>query len=139
MWSCSMILSLDGANSHISNSDNKQNEFALSISGESFLHERQIDLFHQLAPLLLFSPLSPTDTSCAMWAMAKAQYVIDKGIFDQLAMSLASEAMLKRSNTRLVSQALWSCGKMVEFEDSKIMSKRVVKIVKEILVNPQNS
>ncbi|KAL7540172.1 hypothetical protein ACHAXR_009919 [Thalassiosira sp. AJA248-18] len=113
MWSCAMLLSLDEASNHGA----KQNEFTPgSFSGESFLHERQVDLFHTLAPLLLFTPLSPTDTSCAMWAMAKAEYVIDRGLFDQLASSLASEDMLELSNTRLISQALWSCGKMVEFE-----------------------
>ena len=123
MWSCSMLLSLDEASRHSDNPYNMQNEFDLNYDGESFLRERQVDLFHQLAPVLLFSPLSPTDASCAMWAMAKAQYVIDKGIFDQLAASLASEEMLKRSNTRLISQALWACGKMVEFEDPKVIGQ----------------
>lgn len=53
--------------------------------------------------------------------MSKSQYVIDKGIFDQLAQSQASDQMLERSNTRLVSQSLWSCAKMAEFEDSELM------------------
>lgn len=112
MWSCAMLLSLDEASGNVGNSLNKPNE---CVGGESFLRARQIDLFHQLAPLLLFSPLSPTDASMAMWAMAKAQYALDKGIFDQLAMSLVSEDMLERSSTRLISQALWACGRMVSY------------------------
>ena len=121
LWSCAMIMSLDEVGRHIEESYQTPGEFALGSSSlftatSSFLHERQIDLFHQLAPLLLSSSLSPTDTSSAMWAMAKAEYVIDQGIFDQLAETMASTDMLDRANTRLVSQALWACGKMVEFE-----------------------
>jgi len=104
LWSCAMLLSLDD----VGNAHNRKHEFAL----------RQVDLFHQLSPkLLLASSLSPTDISSAMWAMAKAEYAIDQGIFDQLSESLASDDMLSRSSTRFVSQAIWACGKMVEFED----------------------
>lgn len=122
MWSCAMLLSLDEASSHGGSYGKSQEESALSFRSEAFLQERQVDLFHQLAPLLLFSPLSPTDASCAMWSMAKAEYVIDRGIFDQLAQSLASEEMLQQSNTRLISQALWACGKMIEFEVPQSMT-----------------
>jgi hypothetical protein len=101
MWSCSMLLSLN------------QN-------GKSENSYKLVDLFHQLSPLLLSSSsLSSTDISSAMWAMAKSEYIIDRGIFDQLAEAMASDGMLKQSNTRLVSQALWSCGKMIEFEHLK--------------------
>ncbi|KAL3766550.1 hypothetical protein ACHAW5_000785 [Stephanodiscus triporus] len=104
MWSCSVLLSLGDA----------------GTSGNTY---KLVDLFHQLSPLLLSSSLSSTDISSAMWAMAKSEYVIDRGIFDQLAKSMASDIMLKQSNTRLVSQALWSCGKMVEFEYPKSMAE----------------
>ncbi len=77
---------------------------------------KQIDLFHQLTPLLLSSSLSPTCITGAMWAMAKAEYVVDKGVFVHLAQLAASDDMLHRSNTRVVSQALWACAKMVEIE-----------------------
>ena len=103
LWSCAMLLSLDDVGNA-----NRKHEFVL----------RQVDLFHQLSPkLLLASSLSPTDISSAMWAMAKAEYAIDQGVFDQLSESLASDDVLTRSSTRFVSQALWACGKMVEFED----------------------
>lgn len=107
MWSCSMLLSLN-------QSGKSENSFKL------------VDLFHQLSPLLLSSSsssLSSTDISSAMWAMAKSEYIIDGGIFDQLAEAMASDGMLKQSNTRLVSQALWSCGKMIEFEHLKSINK----------------
>jgi len=42
--------------------------------------------------------------------------VLDNGIFDALAQLMASDEVLDSSNTRLVSQALWSSGRMVEFE-----------------------
>lgn len=104
LWSCAMLLSLDD----VVGNANRKHEFAL----------KQVDLFHQLSPkLLLTSSLSPTDISSAMWAMGKAEYAIDQGIFDQLSESLASDDMLTRSSTRLVSQALWACGAMVQFED----------------------
>lgn len=114
MWSSSMLLSLDEAGS--------QNEFSSNISDNTFLRERQIDLFHQLAPLLLFPPLTPNDISFAMWAMGKAEYVIDPGIFDELALMLSSKEILKQSSTRLIAQALWSCGKMAEFEDLHVFA-----------------
>jgi hypothetical protein len=104
MWSCSMLLSLDNA-------------------GSCENHYKLVDLFHQLSPVLLSSSLSSTDISSAMWAMAKSEYVIDRGIFDQLAESMASDEILKQSNTRLVSQALWSCGKMIEFEYQKSIAE----------------
>lgn len=106
MWSCATLLSLE-------DSDNLASDYYET----SYLHERQIDLFHQLSPLLLSSSLSPTDISGAMWAIAKIEYMVDKGIFDELACLMASNKILQLSNTRLVSQALWSCGRMVSFED----------------------
>ncbi|KAL9185229.1 hypothetical protein ACHAXT_003006 [Thalassiosira profunda] len=107
MWSCAMLLSLE------EDTSNKGSDFA---PGGSYLQERQVDLFHQLAPQLLYSPMSPTDASCAMWAWAKMDYAIDRGIFDTLAESLAANDLLEKANTRLVSQALWACAKMVEFD-----------------------
>lgn len=85
---------------------------------ESFkFYQRQVDLFHQLSGVLLTSPLSPTDCSSAMWAMAKSTYALDKGCFDFIAQRLAT--MLEMSNVRLVAQALWSCSKMAKYESSK--------------------
>jgi len=61
MWSTSVLLSLDEAGDQ---------------------HDgRHIDLFHQLSPLLLSSHLSPTDLSCAMYAIAKTNYVFGKSQF----------------------------------------------------------
>ncbi len=58
MWSTSVLLSLDEAGDQ---------------------HDgRHIDLFHQLSPILLSSHLSPTDLSCAMYAIAKTNYVFGK-------------------------------------------------------------
>ena len=58
MWSTSVLLSLDEAGAQ---------------------HDgRHIDLFHQLSPILLSSHMSPTDLSCAMYAIAKTNYVFGK-------------------------------------------------------------
>lgn len=58
MWSTSVLLSLDEAGDQ---------------------HDgRHIDLFHQLSPILLSSHLTPTDLSCAMYAIAKTNYVFGK-------------------------------------------------------------
>ena len=112
MWSVAKICSLNEAGkSHIVSFYRKRNEHAQG--GE---YQQVFELFDRLAPVLLLPLLSPTDTSMAMWAMAKAEYVEEKGIFDHLAQALASEEMLQRSNTRLISQAMWSCGKMATFE-----------------------
>ncbi|KAL7435992.1 hypothetical protein ACHAXM_004953 [Skeletonema potamos] len=111
MWSTSVLLSLDEAGDQ---------------------HDgRHIDLFHQLSPILLSSHLSPTDLSCAMYAIAKTNYVFDRGVFDFLAEELASDEILERSNTRLVSQAVWACGKMAEFEDPILSSSESVVGVQE--------
>lgn len=40
-----------------------------------------------------------------------------------MAKVLSSDEMLERSKTRLISQAVWACGKMAEFEDPIISSK----------------
>lgn len=96
MWSCAVLLSLKGA---------------------SFLNERQVDLFHQMGGKLLMSPLTPTDISNAMWAIARCEYVLDRGLFDFLADNLSG--MLESSNTRLVAQALWACAKMFRFEEPR--------------------
>jgi hypothetical protein len=100
MWSTSVLMSLDGA-------------------GDAL---RCNDLFFQLSPILLSSQLSPIDLSCAMYAIAKTNYVLDRGVFDFLAEELSSDESLERSNTRLISQAVWACGKMTEFEDPVISS-----------------
>lgn len=100
MWSTSVLMSLDGA-------------------GDAL---RCNDLFFQLSPILLSNQLSPIDLSCAMYAIAKTNYVLDRGVFDFLAEELSSDESLERSNTRLISQAVWACGKMTEFEDPVISS-----------------
>ena len=121
MWSCAVLL-----------------QQLPSEADESFLHERQVDFYHQLSGILLTSHLSPTDCSSAMWAMAKCGYALDKGCFDFLAQKLAE--MLEISSTRLVAQALWSCAKMIRYEKqspdkSPPYMESVVKFIRHLIDN----
>ena len=90
----------------------------LSFTNEK-LRRQQVDILEKFGVALLSSSrLSATDTSRAMWAMAKASYPLDKGIFDHLANHLASFLTKKDlPRVRLVSEALWACGKMIQWED----------------------
>ena len=90
MWSSAILLSQDESGD-------------CQTAGTAMNTYKLIDLFHQLTPLLLSSSLSPTHVTGAMWAMAKAGYVVDTGVFDHLAQLAASDEMLHRSNTRVVS------------------------------------
>ena len=132
MWSCAVLLQQIPAD-----------------SDESFVHERQIDLYHQLSGVLLSSQLTSTDCSCAMWAMAKTGYALDKvsdfppilsfltlepmsnrdsypclflnkGCFDYLARTLSRSIETSPVSTRLVAQALWACGKMIRYDQHVI-------------------
>lgn len=99
MWACAVLLQL-----------------IPSDHDEPFC-ERQVDLFHQLSGILLTtSKLSPSDCSCAMWAMAKTGYALDKGCFDYLAKRLSDMLEHSTINTRTVATAVWACAKMIRYE-----------------------
>jgi hypothetical protein len=77
----------------------------------------ELDLFQQLGPLLLSNELTTNDISAAMWAMAKASYPLDMGVFDHLARLLSNPPHLNGAKTRQLTEALWACGKMATWED----------------------
>ena len=68
--------------------------------------------------LLESTDLSPYDASSAIYAYAKAQYVLDMGIFDHLVDIFAKHVQNNPSSCTLrqICQTLWACGKMVSFE-----------------------
>jgi len=88
-------------------------------SGEEDLVFKEVlfETFQALGGIMLSSQLTHTDISNTMWAMAKASYSLDMGIFDHLAEALSQDSMLERANTRQLSQALWACGKMIAWEN----------------------
>lgn len=55
----------------------------------------------------------------------------DRGVFDFLAEELASDESLEQANTRLISQAVWACGKMSEFEDPIMSSTESLTVSEE--------
>eukprot|EP00980_Cylindrotheca_fusiformis_P021407 scaffold8259_cov143-Cylindrotheca_fusiformis.AAC.25 len=71
-------------------------------------------LFHSYGAHLLTSKLQPAEASSALYAYASASYIQDMGIFDHLVLLTAS--MADQCTARQLSQSLWSCGRMVEFE-----------------------
>mmetsp|Transcript_23395 Transcript_23395/g.57537 ORF Transcript_23395/g.57537 Transcript_23395/m.57537 type:complete len:800 (-) Transcript_23395:1862-4261(-) len=71
-------------------------------------------IFHCYGVHLLTSRLEPAEAATALYSYAKASYFHDMGIFDHLVSSVSS--MVNRCTTRQLSQSLWSCGKMVAFE-----------------------
>lgn len=81
------------------------------------MRERLYEMFQCLGRNLIKDPLSPLDSSSAMWAMAKSSYSLDMNIFDHLAEELASENSLNLAKVRHISEGLWSCGKMISWED----------------------
>mmetsp|Transcript_19506 Transcript_19506/g.28729 ORF Transcript_19506/g.28729 Transcript_19506/m.28729 type:complete len:443 (+) Transcript_19506:54-1382(+) len=124
------------------NDDDEDNEATSSLTTTAFIpssnnadnmHERQGELFHKLGGILLSSQLTPVDATYAMWAMAKASYAADMGIFDHLSEVVARgfedddddeqdkkntlNAAVASLSVRQVSQALWACGRMIAFED----------------------
>lgn len=72
------------------------------------------DLFYSYGGHLLSSNLSDAETSSALYAYAKANYVKDKGVFDHLVNLLASSKA--NCSSRQLSQTIWSCGKMIAWE-----------------------
>ncbi|EJK69501.1 hypothetical protein THAOC_09235 [Thalassiosira oceanica] len=82
LWSSSALLSL------IDVQDN--------LFGDLFLRERQLDLFHQLAPRLLVSQLSAQEIAASLWALVQCEYLVNPGIFDALARLLTKEETLRR-------------------------------------------
>jgi len=82
-------------------------------SSESLMELKQ-DLFYSYGGHLLSSKLSPAETSSALYAYAKTNYVQDKGVFDHLVNLLASSR--KKCSSRQLSQTIWSCGKMIAWE-----------------------
>jgi len=75
------------------------------------LVELKQDLFYSYSGHLLSYKLSPAETSSALYAYAKANYVRDKGVFDHLVNLLASSR--QQCSSRQLSQTIWSCGKMM--------------------------
>lgn len=71
-------------------------------------------LFHCYGVHFLTSRLTPAQAVTALYSYAKASYVQDMGIFDHLASSVSS--MTHLCTTRQLSRSLWSCGKMIAFE-----------------------
>ena len=115
MWSCAVLLQ----------------QMPSDSGDESYVYERQVDMYHQLSGVLLTSTLSPTDCASAMWAMAKANYALDKGCFDFLAQKLAG--MLEETSTKLVAQAIWSCAKMARYESSSMSKPPYMESVERYL------
>ena len=81
------------------------------------MDELLFETFQALGGVLLSSQLTPVDASSSMWAIAKSSYTLDLGIFDHLAEMLAKDEMLERASVQQVCFGLWSCGKMINFED----------------------
>eukprot|EP00557_Chaetoceros_sp_GSL56_P004048 CAMPEP_0176504732 /NCGR_PEP_ID=MMETSP0200_2-20121128/16100_1 /TAXON_ID=947934 /ORGANISM="Chaetoceros sp., Strain GSL56" /LENGTH=830 /DNA_ID=CAMNT_0017904203 /DNA_START=440 /DNA_END=2932 /DNA_ORIENTATION=- len=81
------------------------------------IKETLFEMFETLGGILLSAQLKPVDSSKAMWAMAKSSYALNIGIFDHLAEVLSNDSMLERASVQQITQALWSCGKMVSWED----------------------
>lgn len=83
-------------------------------TGISPMDEITSQIFHSYGVHLLTSRLEPAEAATALYSYAKASYYNDMGIFDHLVSSVSS--MANRCTTRQLSQSLWSCGKMVAFE-----------------------
>jgi hypothetical protein len=81
------------------------------------MQELSSNLFHDLGGHLLSSQMSPAEVSSALYAYAKASYVQDMGIYDHLVSQIAS--MSSQCSVRQLAQSLWSCGKMVAWEDNQ--------------------
>jgi hypothetical protein len=81
------------------------------------MQELSSKLFHILGGHLLSSQMSPAEVSSALYAYAKASNVQDMGIYDHLVSQIAS--MSSHCSVRQLAQSLWSCGKMVTWEENK--------------------
>ena len=75
------------------------------------------ELFYSLSPSLLAQTVGPMHSSRAMWAMAKASYTADAGIFDHLAERMSHHIRLGSVEVIDVAQSLWACAKMSSWED----------------------
>lgn len=107
LWSFTKLLSIveDG-----------NDDFAVKDAREAELVDKLFELFQSLSGIMLSSQLTPVDCSAAMWAMAKASYPLDMGVFDHLAEKLSEDTMLERSGISVVAKALWAAGRMTEWE-----------------------
>ena len=76
------------------------------------------NLFHNYGGHLLSSSLTPPETSAALYAYAKANYIHDMGVFDHLVSILTLSR--KTCTSRQLSQSLWSCGKMIVWEQEDL-------------------
>jgi len=87
-------------------------------SNEEDLHIKEIlyEMFQNLGGILLSMQLTPVDASSAMWAIAKSSYSLDMGVFDHLAECLTQQCMMKRATIQQVTEALWSCGKIYNWD-----------------------
>ena len=97
--------------------DVSNDKSSLPITKELNCHQLLFELFELLGEQLLLSSsqqLTPLDISLAVHGYAKAAYVRDLGIFDHLVQLLASR--VDECTARSVSQSLWSCGKMYQWE-----------------------
>jgi hypothetical protein len=81
------------------------------------MQELSSKLFHVLGGHLLSSQMSPAEVSSALYAYAKASNVQDMGIYDHLVSQIAS--MSSQCSVRQLAQSLWSCGKMVAWEENQ--------------------
>jgi hypothetical protein len=90
---------------------------AASAQGDPFPYtvgEMTSQLFHDYGGHLLTTQLTPAEVSSTLYAYAKVSYVRDMGIYDHLVSSMAS--ISKQCSVRQLTQGLWSCGKMIEWE-----------------------
>ena len=94
----------------------KKQMFILNSNNERENTPTKLDILEKLSVALLSSSrLSATVTSRDMWAMTRASYPLDMGVLDHFANHLAS-SLTKRDSprVRLVCEALWACGKMIQ-------------------------
>lgn len=87
-------------------------------SGEEDVQIKEIlyEMFQSLGGILLSMQLTPVDASSAMWAIAKSSYSLDMGVFDHLAECLTQQCMMKGATVQQVTEALWSCGKIYNWD-----------------------
>eukprot|EP00978_Attheya_sp_CCMP212_P007774 scaffold18109_cov54-Attheya_sp.AAC.1 len=115
------LLALSMSSSSSSSEEEEEDKRSIMMSnqnGKMAMREQLFELFHNLGGILLSSQLTPVDASSALFAYGKANYALDMGIVDHLAEVLACDFMLERATTRQVAQALWACGRMIDWDDS---------------------
>jgi len=88
--------------------DDEGDKLADVVEFRSMLSE----LFEKFGVLLLASAeLSPVGISSVIYAFAKANYVGNLGVFDELVDVMASR--IEDFDARQIAQCLWACGKMI--------------------------